>query len=619
MKNVFKTTIVLLIVLTLTLTIVPGYSIQKAYADINNLDVYFDENEKVLYWDFYPGANDYDIFISDIYWSSLNEEGDGNSFYVDYSIDELYADGLLGLQNVYEIVVVANDSNGEAIAAWNGERYHSSNLGEITGIRFDEAETLLMWDPYPGATEYYVGIEDNWEWINGSAQEFDIYNYFENNEIKEGTYEVRIEAYNDDGVIAFGVTTYTYESFEILDINIRIYQDGYMTWDPISGVSEYEIHFDNSDKISYVRGTTVHLDSLIDEYIEEGYLDNRGKHNVYINAMTSKKIYHGSAIYTHYYKNRETDTIYRYYGDTRYETSLKVADACKEKMELDYFNSIILAYGKNYADALAGSYLSSVTNAPIILVDNTTVRIKAAQKYIKTNLRPGGTIYLLGGSAVVTENVKDGLNGYQFKRLGGADRYETNIRILNEGNKIYPELAGNIIVCSGTGFADSLSAAATGYPILLVKGTKLNDMQKEYLSSLKDDGIWFTIVGGTGAVSSHIEKELQNYASIIDRVGGLDRYETSKKFAEYSYGVGATSAVIAYGGTFPDGLCGGLLAKVMGGPLVLAANGKAKAAAEYVKYNGISYGAVLGGPALIDDGNAKAIFDVSPDTKILVK
>jgi putative cell wall-binding protein len=217
----------------------------------------------------------------------------------------------------------------------------------------------------------------------------------------------------------------------------------------------------------------------------------------------------------------------------------------------------------------------------------------------------------------VPESVKDGLSGYNFKRLGGSDRYETNLQILSEGGDIVPWFASDIIVCSGTGFADSLSAAATGDPIMLVKGNSLTAGQMQYLQTLSSaKKLFITVVGGTGAVSKNIFTQLKAYGDVY-RVGGKDRYETSQLFAEHYFDAITSSAVLAFGGNFPDGLCGGSLANSMGAPLILTANGKTSAAENYVRGNGISYGAVLGGTTLISDASAKAIFDVSEDSNVV--
>lgn len=297
----------------------------------------------------------------------------------------------------------------------------------------------------------------------------------------------------------------------------------------------------------------------------------------------------------------------RIYGDTRYETSLKAADAYKAQLGIDKFDTVILACGTNYADALAGSYLSAAKKAPILLVDSRKDHIDAVQTYIKANLKEGGMIYQLGGEAVVPNNTVEGLDGYDIKRLWGDDRYATNAAILNEAGVEGDE----VLVASGTGFADSLSASATGKPILLVKNS-IQPSQKECAESLK--GKKFYMIGGTGAVSSNIESYFKGLGN-TERIDGATRYETSVNVAKKFFDE-PNAAVLAYGANFPDGLCGGSLANAMGGPLILAVNGKTDQAAAYARDNGTFTGVVLGGPTLISDANVKAIFGLPSNALI---
>lgn len=303
--------------------------------------------------------------------------------------------------------------------------------------------------------------------------------------------------------------------------------------------------------------------------------------------------------------------LFRYSGKNRYETAIKAADALKEELGVEQFDAVILACGTNYADALAGSYLASVKNAPILLVDNNNKpSIDLAQAYIKANLKSGGTIYMLGGPAVVPENAVDGLTGYTVTRLMGSNRYATNIAILEEAGIS----GGDVLVCSGTGFADSLSASAIGKPILLV-GPSILDNQKDFIQSLS--GKAFFIIGGEGAVSPAIESYLSGIGSTM-RIGGANRYETSANVARYFF-TSPDRTVLAYAMNFPDGLSGGPLAYAMGGPLILATNSGSAVAAGYAKDANIRVGSVLGGPTLISDDSVRTIFQLAPSIEVINK
>jgi hypothetical protein len=67
-------------------------------------------------------------------------------------------------------------------------------------------------------------------------------------------------------------------------------------------------------------------------------------------------------------------------------------------------------------------------------------------------------------------------------------------------------------------------------------------------------------------------------------------------------------ALITYSKMYPDGLAGGVLANVLGAPLLLTKAGSESIANEYIEEIGISSGYVLGGSAVMTDETAKAVF-----------
>lgn len=283
-------------------------------------------------------------------------------------------------------------------------------------------------------------------------------------------------------------------------------------------------------------------------------------------------------------------------GKTRYETSFKIAETFKKELGVKQFDNVIVASGKNFADALAGSYLANVKKAPIIMTNGKNAQ--DVKDYIKNNLKSGGTVYILGGTAAVPEGVGCGLKEYKVKRLSGSTRYETNLEILKEARVTKQD----ILVCTGKNFADSLSGSAAKRPILLVSGS-LSEKQKAYLSSLS--GNKYYILGGEAAVSKGIETAIKKYGT-VRRIGGATRFETSVMIAETFFKT-PESLVLAYSNNFPDGLCGGPLAMSKNAPLILTRTGKIQAAKDYAEAKKIHKGAVLGGDILIDDNSVGKI------------
>ena len=621
MKKSMKRITALLLALTLALVFIPAGGPAKAYADIGTIDASMNGESGVIMWNNYEGTSFYSVYIGDQKIRSFSSGS--NSFNVFSLINEALVDGDIVWSDDYLVTLEAYDGNDDLIADWKINVGQPGSLGDIGALSYEDGN--VSWSSYPGTDHYSVRVYYWEEVVPGSETEFPLVKTMAMYGMESGYYTLIVKAFNSNNeIIAYARNTaYKYEApeMEYGNLNVKIDSNGKMTWDPVEGVSGYYVCIDNW-YWDAIPGTAYELNKKLDEFIKNGYIENRGTHTIWLETDSPFKYYTWEGSHKHFLNNKETDTIFRYFGSTRYETSLKVADAYMKKLNYDKLGAVILAYGKNYADALAGSYLSACVRAPILLVDSDQSHIDAVQAYIKKKLDPEGTIYLLGGEAVVPDAAVAGLSGYTVKRLGGTDRYATNIKILREGIDVVPWDESHIIVASGIGFADSLSAASTGEPIMLVKGKTLNDEQIKLLKDLKkiineyDIDLEITVIGGTGAVSQDIFNQLKAYG-YVTRVGGNDRYETSQLFAEYYFGT-ASAAVVAYGANFPDGLCGGSLANVLGAPLLLAANGKTTAAAAYAKKYDIIYGAVLGGPALISDASAKAIFAVNPATNVVV-
>lgn len=292
--------------------------------------------------------------------------------------------------------------------------------------------------------------------------------------------------------------------------------------------------------------------------------------------------------------------VWRVYGDNRYKTSMAIAEAYRDWFTDGKVDNVILACGTNFADALAGSYLSAVKYAPIIIINDDNIdRVK---NYVKESVEPDGTVYILGGNVAVSEKVEKEMKKVfkNVKRLAGSNRYGTNLEILKEAGMN----ADSILVATGNNFADSLSASAAGLPMLLVKDS-LNSDQKAFLE--KNKGKKLYILGGTSAVSSAVEKELKKYGE-VKRVAGASRFETSieiaKTFFDEPY-----YAMFAYSNDYPDGLCGGPIGVILGSPLILTRSDKLTEATKYCKDMGIVEAIVFGGEARLTNNDVKKLLN----------
>lgn len=285
-------------------------------------------------------------------------------------------------------------------------------------------------------------------------------------------------------------------------------------------------------------------------------------------------------------------------GDTRYDTAYKNADALKKQLGLEMFDSAVVACGTNYPDALSSAYLAKVKNAPLLLSEAREVN--GTVDYIRKNVTKGKTVYLVGGADVLPEQIKTILGSdYDVKRLEGEDRFLTNLAVLKEANVNNEE----VMICSGLGYADALSAAATGKPVMLV-GKALTKEQKEYLAGINPAK--FYIVGGSDVVSDRVKAELETMRS-VERISGEDRYETALNVAKKFFDMTSSTVVIATGDGFADGLVGSVTAIANNAPLLLANRNNIKGVAEFVKKTGVKRSIVMGGADVISNEAVKVM------------
>ena len=288
------------------------------------------------------------------------------------------------------------------------------------------------------------------------------------------------------------------------------------------------------------------------------------------------------------------ESMARFAGSNRYETALVAADALKLQTRALDFSNIVVASGSNYPDALAGSYLAKVKDAPVLLVGTDAASEKAVAEYIEENLSEDGTVYILGGAGVIRTEFENSLKDAEIntERLAGNDRYATNIEILKAAGITETDL----LICTGMEFADSLSGSAVGLPILLV-GDEITAAQQSWMDTVNVGQTY--LLGGEGAVNEDIEEYLKEKVS-VKRLAGKNRFETSAIIAEEFFPE-ATVAAAAYGLNFPDGLSGGPLAMSIGTPMLLMTDANSSDAAGYIDLAGINRIAVMGGTALISD------------------
>lgn len=204
--------------------------------------------------------------------------------------------------------------------------------------------------------------------------------------------------------------------------------------------------------------------------------------------------------------------IQRIAGDTRYDTSLKVASSLSNPSD-----TVIVTTGTNYADALSISPYAFATGSPVVLCNPSSGLSNSALKAIKKAGYKKAVI--VGGTSAVPASVASqlkasGIGG--ITRLSGDTRYATSAKIAEfELKSSVGFTMDGAYLATGQNFPDALAAGAVSgkrlTPLLLVDpGAR---QASNFLSKYKGQVSRVTFVGGTSAIGN------SEAASIVRALG----------------------------------------------------------------------------------------------------
>lgn len=140
---------------------------------------------------------------------------------------------------------------------------------------------------------------------------------------------------------------------------------------------------------------------------------------------------------------------------------------------------LVLATGDNFADSLTAGPLAHKLDAPLLLTQAGVLNGNVARVIMNTNFDEDKGVYAVGGPAAAAYTKA-------YKKLVGADRYETSVKVALELDK---PAASNFALASGEGSgADAvvagsvLSQISDGAAILLTQSNSLPASVATYLS-----------------------------------------------------------------------------------------------------------------------------------------
>ncbi|ABS42325.1 cell wall-binding repeat-containing protein [Clostridium botulinum] len=202
-----------------------------------------------------------------------------------------------------------------------------------------------------------------------------------------------------------------------------------------------------------------------------------------------------------------------------------------------------------------------------------------------TRALASATVVGLVLATVATGNVKAAPG--DVNKVQGNDRYETAANVAKANWK---DGAKDVIIASGNGYADSLSASVLAKklnaPIILTTAGELNSNAKSALQTLKPENVY--VIGGNASVSEAVRSGLKKDYKVTE-LGGKTRFETNLAVANHlvdKLGVKADNVMVVNGQDgFSDALSAAPVAAAKEQVLLIVGRdaSTADAAANFVK------------------------------------
>lgn len=245
--------------------------------------------------------------------------------------------------------------------------------------------------------------------------------------------------------------------------------------------------------------------------------------------------------------------------------------------QVDLRSCRLLATGAKFPDALGGSALAGVLDAPVLLTKPDMLLPQVAGEIDRLGAEE---VYILGSERALYEDVYSALvktlGASNVHRIGGADRYETADLVAQKVVELQGgAYDGTAFVATGENYADALAAsplaAANGWPVYLAPQPVISDRT---VSAMKEAGVTDVILlGGEAAMPEGTGVSILEAGMTAVRIDGVDRYETAAKVAAYGVsdaGMSWDRVALATGETYPDALAGGAAQGRLGSVMLLS-------------------------------------------------
>ncbi|CAN5809235.1 hypothetical protein BH23ACT8_BH23ACT8_24390 [soil metagenome] len=270
---------------------------------------------------------------------------------------------------------------------------------------------------------------------------------------------------------------------------------------------------------------------------------------------------------------QEGARVERVSGDGRVATAIEVSRSTFERAD-----TVVMAYAHEYPDALVGAPLAAALGAPLILNDRDRMFPGVSEELERLDPQ---RVVLLGGRRQMGPEVVDGIEalGIAVERVSGSTRFGTAAAVAERLAQERGTATARVFVTEGIdadrtrGWPDALAvapyAAHVGMPTLLVDTDLIPDDTARALAALAPAEV--VIIGGEGAVSAAVERDLAADGRTVTRIFGPTRYATGAAVYDEAVAEGMNPATtwLATGSNYPDALAAGATVAARGDAFLL--------------------------------------------------
>jgi putative cell wall-binding protein len=283
--------------------------------------------------------------------------------------------------------------------------------------------------------------------------------------------------------------------------------------------------------------------------------------------------------------------------------------------------SVVIAGGTAWPDALSASALAGAVKGPILLVQPNRIPEPVKNEIARLKAKKA---YVIGGPTIVSAGVVAGFKalGLSVERISGADRYATSDAMARRTVKLLADAGrtwdGTVFLAKGSTWPDALCAGALaakkGWPVVLCRGTELGSGPSGLMSDLKVKKA--ILLGGEGAVSGTVWREVSRAGIEADRWSGADRHLTALAVAKGSAerGLSWSGVAVTSDATYADALAGAVMQANLGSMILLTPpRSMDRDVAAALKAHKTAIGStvrVMGGEAAVDYTVRHAVYDI---------